>query len=204
MGSRVTPTLVVAASMIAWAAVLASFDRQEVIPPLAVCAGAILALLLWLDRGALLSTEHVSVRAVAVGLSVGVLMTALTYPAYDLAVQLIPALEEAVRAEYSRTGLAGRYSVLPLLVVIDVAEEVLWRGSVLERMPAATDRRKVLVSVGTYVACQAALGSWVVVVIAAGCGTIWVLERIHTRSLLAPLLSHLIWTLTVMVLHPVI
>jgi membrane protease YdiL (CAAX protease family) len=58
-------------------------------------------------------------------------------------------------------------------------------------------------SVASYAAAQLGSGSWIVMLLAIVCGTIWTLQRHFTRSLLAPLLAHLIWTPVVILLHPV-
>lgn len=195
--------LAVLASMIAWAAVLLSFGRSEVFAPLAACALAIIALLFSLDHRRLVPLLLPAPRAALIGLSTGALMTALTYPAYAVGVRLVPSLAGAVEAEYADTGIAHNLSLLPALVVIVFAEEVLWRGSLVALMPKAKVHEKALLSVLLYTACQTAHGSTVVVLVAAACGMVWVLLRLLTGSLIAPLLSHLVWTLTVMVLLPV-
>jgi membrane protease YdiL (CAAX protease family) len=202
-GGKTIRALAVLVSMIAWAVVLLYFGRAEVFVPLAGCALGASALLFSLDHRHLIPLLSPSPRAALVGLSTGALMTALTYPAYAVGVRLVPSLAGAVEAEYTSTGVAHNLRLLPLMVVIVFAEELLWRGSLVALMPRAKQHEKALVSVLLYTASQAAHGSTVVVVVAAACGTIWVLLRLLTQSLLAPLLSHLIWTVTVMVLVPV-
>jgi membrane protease YdiL (CAAX protease family) len=59
------------------------------------------------------------------------------------------------------------------------------------------------ISVATYAAAQFGTGSWIVMLLALVCGTLWTLQRQLTRSLLSPLLAHLIWTPTVILFYPV-
>ena len=59
------------------------------------------------------------------------------------------------------------------------------------------------VSVLSYAAAQACSGSLIVGLLALCCGTLWTFERERTGSLIAPLLSHMIWTPVVILLRPV-
>jgi len=45
-------------------------------------------------------------------------------------------------------------------------------------------------------------GSWLLVLLAVGCGAVWTAMRIGTRSLWAPWLCHLGWDLLVFIVHP--
>ncbi len=145
-----------------------------------------------------------STRAVAVGIAVGALMTLATYPIYRLASRHIAGLDHYVAALYRSAATAPLAVELAWVCVIILAEELLWRGFLLEqferRLPQALG---VGASVGSYVLAQLGSGSWVVGAMAAVCGLIWTLERKWTDSLLTPLVSHLIWTPTVILLHPV-
>jgi membrane protease YdiL (CAAX protease family) len=75
-------------------------------------------------------------------------------------------------------------------------------------LEALTKRYRMLVagtlSVGIYVLAQAGTGSVVVALMALVCGTVWTVQRHYTNSLLSPLIAHLIWTPTVILLRPVL
>jgi membrane protease YdiL (CAAX protease family) len=62
----------------------------------------------------------------------------------------------------------------------------------------------MVLSVASYAAAQIGTGSWILVLLALVCGTVWTLQRRWSRSLLSPLLAHLIWTPVVILLHPVV
>lgn len=143
-------------------------------------------------------------RSVLSGLAVGVSMTLATYPAYALLRSLVPEIEQPVAALYAAAHQTTLAAALPWVIAIIVAEELLWRGALLyvleRRVPPAL---AMAISVATYAAAQFGTGSWIVMLLALVCGTLWTLQRHFTRSLLSPLLAHLIWTPTVILFHPV-
>jgi uncharacterized protein len=143
-------------------------------------------------------------RAVLGGLGVGIAMTLATYPAYALLRSWVPELESEVAALYTAAHQTTLAAALPWVIAIIVAEELLWRGALLyvlgRRVPPAF---AMAISVATYSAAQFGTGSWIVMLLALVCGTLWTLQRHFTHSLLSPLLAHLIWTPTVILFHPV-
>jgi uncharacterized protein len=162
---------------------------------LAVVALASSKLVIWL---------RASRRALLTGLAVGVAMTLATYPTYALLRSFVPELESQVAALYTAAHRTTLAEALPWVLAIIVAEEVLWRGALLyvleRRVPPAL---AMAISVATYAAAQFGTGSWIVMLLALVCGTLWTLQRHFTRSLLSPLLAHLIWTPTVILFYPV-
>ena len=142
--------------------------------------------------------------AVVSGLGVGVVMTLLTYPTYALAHELFPELGGLVRGLYSSAQRSSPAEALAWVLAIILAEELLWRGALLHvlarRIP---DALAMALSVLTYTLAQFGTGSWVVMLLALVCGTIWTVQRRLTHSLLSPLIAHLIWTPVVILFHPV-
>jgi CAAX protease family protein len=142
--------------------------------------------------------------AVLSGLGVGVVMTVLTYPLYSESRALFPQLGGLVRGLYSAAHRTTPLEALPWVLAIIIAEELLWRGALLHvlarRIP---DALAIALSVLTYTLAQFGTGSWVVMLLALVCGTIWTLQRRLTGSLLSPLIAHLIWTPVVILFHPV-
>jgi hypothetical protein len=167
------------------------------------------ALSVLLVVGALASSKlliwlRASRRALLTGLGVGLAMTLATYPTYALLRSFVPELEGHVAALYTAAHRTTLAEALPWVLAIIVAEEVLWRGALLyvleRRVPPAL---AMAISVATYAAAQFGTGSWIVMLLALVCGTLWTLQRHFTRSLLSPLLAHLIWTPTVILFYPV-
>ncbi len=142
--------------------------------------------------------------AVVSGLLVGAGMTLATYPVYALMQSLVPELATHVAVLYASAHETTLAEALPWTIAIIVAEEVLWRGALLyvlaQRVRPAT---AMIVSVASYAAAQFGTGSWIVMALALVCGTLWTVQRHLTRSVLSPLIAHLIWTPTVILFYPV-
>jgi uncharacterized protein len=142
--------------------------------------------------------------AVLSGVGVGVGMTVVTYPIYALTRSLIPELAARVTVLYSAAHQTTLTEALAWVLAIIVAEELLWRGALLYVLARRVPRSlAIAISVASYALAQFGTGSWIVMALALVCGTIWTLQRQLTRSLLSPLISHLIWTPIVILLHPV-
>lgn len=138
------------------------------------------------------------------GLAVGVLMTLATYPAYGLAAALFPELGAEVQGLYATVRQTTIGEALVWMPAIILAEELLWRGALLHVLAARVPHSAAMaLSVSSYALAQLGTGSWLVMLLAVVCGSIWTLQRRLTCSLLSPLLAHLIWTPVVMFLHPV-
>jgi membrane protease YdiL (CAAX protease family) len=147
---------------------------------------------------------RVTRMAVASGLVVGAGMTLATYPAFALLRSLMPELQSEVAVLYAAAHQTPLAQALPWVVAIIVGEELLWRGAILYVLERRVSSPLAMaLSVASYAAAQLGTGSWIVMLLAVVCGTIWTLQRHFTRSLLSPLIAHLIWTPVVILLHPV-
>jgi membrane protease YdiL (CAAX protease family) len=146
----------------------------------------------------------VSWRAIWVGVVVGVAMTAITYPVFQLGVKIAPSLDADVQALYRGARSTTLAKGLGWIVALDVAEELLFRGAwpaTLRNYMSA--RAAFTVSLITYALAQLGTGSWIVMAMALVCGALWTVQRWYTGSLLSPLIAHLIWTPVVILLYPV-
>jgi membrane protease YdiL (CAAX protease family) len=142
--------------------------------------------------------------AVLSGLGVGAGMTLVTYPLYGVMRSIVPELDTEVAVLYSAAHQTSLAQALPWTLAIIVAEELLWRGALLEVLAGRVSPPIALaISVATYAAAQFGSRSWVVFVLALVCGSLWTAQRHLTRSLLSPLIAHLIWTPIVILLYPV-
>ena len=187
-----------------WGAFMRSFGAREVYLIMGLYALAVSALVLLTFRAEARSWFRAGPRGLAVGIGLGLLMTGLTYPLYDLAHALVPELSVKVAALYRSSNKESALSALPWVLVILSAEELLFRGALPRGLERHMGRRAAwLVSVALYAGAQACSGSLIVALLALCCGAVWTLERMLTGSLIAPLLSHMIWTPTVILLRPV-
>ena len=196
---------VLIALTVCWGVMMLQFGRREIywlVGGYALFASACLLLAFGKRLG---KSLRVDLRSVLVGLGVGVVMTVLTYPLYQLAVELVPGLEPTVRGLYRTSHKEDMATAVAWTVVILSTEELLFRGAWLMWLEERLGKRGALAaSVGLYALAQACTGSFVVALLALCCGTLWTLERMLTGSVVAPLLSHMIWTPTVILLRPVV
>jgi membrane protease YdiL (CAAX protease family) len=144
-------------------------------------------------------------RPILVGLLAGGLMVSATYLLYPPAGRWVVSVPEQTAGLYRAfSGPAGLVSLLLLPPVI-LAEELVWRGAVqtvlcrrLGPMPAA------ILTVVAYALAHAPAGSPLLTFVALACGLYWSLLRLASRSLLAPLLAHLLWDLALLVFWPLV
>lgn len=196
--------LLLAGLVVVWTLLMRQFGGADVYGVMGPYALTVVVMA-WLLRGRKLRAWFApSKLAVGSGLVVGAVMTLATYPVFRLAVSLMPWLELEVQGLYA----ASRTTTLPIALawvsVIILAEELLWRGLLLEALATRVPRGlAVALSVLTYALAQLGSGSWVVFALAMVCGSLWSVQRRLTRSLLSPLIAHMIWTHTVILLHPV-
>jgi membrane protease YdiL (CAAX protease family) len=145
-----------------------------------------------------------SARALWLGVAVGVGMTVLTYPVFQLASWAYPELDAQVQGLYTGARSTTLAKALAWVVVLDVAEEVLFRGVLAHELQGWLPERKAfMVSLTLYALAQFGTGSWIVAMLALVCGAVWTVQRIYTGTILSPLIAHLIWTPTVILLYPV-
>lgn len=193
-----------AALTVAWGVVMRQFGAGNIYSIVGSYALGVNAILLVLYRRLLAEWLRARARDVLIGACVGAAMTALTYPLYHFAVGLVPGLSPVVAGLYRTSSGESLGAAVLWVVLIITAEELLFRGAWLHALEAQLTRRAALgLSVVLYAAAQAFSGSLIVGLLALCCGSIWTLERALTGSLVAPLVSHLIWTPVVILLHPV-
>jgi membrane protease YdiL (CAAX protease family) len=150
----------------------------------------------------------------AIGLAVGIAMVLLTHGAFELVSKLLPIAEESTRRLFTLLDVVG-FSPLEragLIVVIAACEEVIFRGALLgppdQRggLHAVTrhDLLRVLGFAAVYGLATATLGSALLILCAVGCGVLWGVLRVATRSVVAPIAAHVSWDLGVLVLWPLV
>jgi membrane protease YdiL (CAAX protease family) len=165
----------------------------------AVCVTLLLA------RGhALRARLRPTVKNVALGVGMGVLMTVLTYPAFDLARWLFPELVSHVADLYRQSQNERLGVALGAVLIILTAEELLWRGAWYEAWCLRLGPlRASALCVASYALTQLCSGSFIVCLLAVVCGTVWTALRHGSGSLVPSLIAHAIWTPTVILLVPV-
>src|SRR5262245_4350378 len=98
-------------------------------------------------------------RAVLVGLALGAGMTALTYPVFHFAVQTWPELFADVQRLYHKAGTRSLGSAMAWVSVLVLAEELLWRGALLEALEGRMTRSTAFaLSLASYAVAQLGTG----------------------------------------------
>ncbi len=203
------PMLVAGALLVlAWPFVLSTFGHDDVYAFMGPYGVLVIGLMLLLRRfeAPLRPARAPSTAAsLAIGLAVGAIMTAGTYLAFAVGTMLYPPLAARVGGLYADAHTRSLGSALAWTLVLIVAEELLWRGALLGVLQRRYGRTLAIgLSLATYTLAQAGTGSFIVGLAALVCGAIWTAERMYTASSLAPLVSHSIWTVTVIHLLPVV
>jgi len=121
--------------------------------------------------------------------------TGLVFVAGGLVLRLVPDLRDLVVdvLDHARRGNPVLVGVLAL--VNGLAEEVFFRGAVY----AAFERRAVLGTTTVYVLATAATGNPMLVLAGVVMGTLFAWQRRRSGGVLAPAITHLVWTFVVIV-----
>lgn len=150
-------------------------------------------------------TLRPNVRDAVIGIVFGVFTvgaTVLLYPPLrDL--DLVPGLADEVRRFYGIVPFT--LVVVPLIVLVAAAEELVWRGLFLAAFPNARTTAQLAgaIAVGAVAYALGQLGGAPVLGgVALFFGVLWGIEAKLTRGLVAPMLSHLIWTTSVFGVWP--
>jgi membrane protease YdiL (CAAX protease family) len=207
MSSRLTALLATVTLIAVWGALMSRFGGANVyavMGPYAACVIAVCPVLAKLQGRVQRKWLATTAREALLGAVLGVAMTLATYPAFRLATALFPRLETRVESLYAAASTHSLAVALAWTLLIIVAEEVLWRGLVLdlldERLPRGASSA---LSVLSYALAQLGSGSFIVLLLALVLGAIWTWQRRATGSIVAPLLAHLIWSPSVILLWPV-
>ena len=141
-----------------------------------------------------------STRALAVGVAAGLLMVASTHAAFVLLAKILPAARTATIHLFAVLNVGGFSAPARagLIAVIASSEEVLFRGALLD------SRRSALALATVYALTMLPLGSGLLIACAFGCAIVWGALRVATRSLIAPIVAHVVWDLGVLVVWPLV
>jgi uncharacterized protein len=103
----------------------------------------------------------------------------------------VPGLDDAIDSLLATADAGPTALVLAIAVVNAVAEERFFRGA----LPVAlVGDHRVAVATAVYVMVTVATLNMALVVAAAAMGTVFMLERLSTRGILAPTLTHITWS----------
>lgn len=144
-------------------------------------------------------------RWIAAGLVAGLAMAVATHVLYPVGVALVPGLEERVASLYAELEAPpGPRAAVPMLMLVVLAEELVFRGSLVALLvrwgikPAAI----VVAATALYAVPQIAGGSLVLIALSIACGALWTWQRLVSGSIAFPLITHALWDLLVFVIAP--
>jgi uncharacterized protein len=131
-------------------------------------------------------------------IAVGLLLAAL-FVLGALVARTIPLLVRLAEDVLGYARLGNVWIIFVITLVNGVAEELFFRGALFA---AVGVRHAVLISTVLYVLATVAGGNPVLVFAAAVLGTVVALERRASGGILAPILTHITWSLSMLFVLP--
>ena len=131
-------------------------------------------------------------------IAVGLLLAAL-FVFGALIVRTIPSLVRLAEDVLGYARLGNLWIIFVITLVNGVAEELFFRGALFAAIGV---RHAVLISTVLYVLATVAGGNLVLVFTAAVLGTVVALERRASGGILAPILTHITWSLSMLFVLP--
>ena len=120
---------------------------------------------------------------IGLGVAAGVVMVFGTHAAFAVSARLVPELAGTVRARYAELqAWPGPLAAVPILVVIVLAEECVWRGALFDALPRHWSQAATLVA-ATILYALPQLVTLSPVVVAAGVA--WWQFQLYQRGTLA-------------------
>jgi len=114
-------------------------------------------------------------------------------------IRTIPALASLTEDVLGYARLGNLWIILVITLVNGIAEELFFRGSLFAAIGAW---HPVLISTALYALATVAGGNPVLVFAAALLGTVVGLERRASGGILAPILTHITWSLSMLLVLP--
>lgn len=144
-------------------------------------------------------------KTVGSAVALGVAMVAGTHLCFELATEVFPGLDQSVAALYGEITPRAPAQALTvmLIVIVAIAEEVVWRGLAVELCQGRLGRLAAgTVAVSLYTIPQLVGGSWVLIAAAVAVGSILTAERLQTGGIAAPIVTHAIWSASIFSVLP--
>ena len=140
-----------------------------------------------------------SAGLIAAGVAAGGAMTAVTHLLYPVVARHVPSIAAETAALYAAFRGASPGVAAIALAPIVVGEELVWRGAVQTALADRFGRRDgVFLAALAYALAHAAIGSPLLVMVALLCGIAWGALRAANKSLVPPLVAHLVWDVAVL------
>lgn len=197
----VAVTLLIGALVLGWALRIEAGDPMFYVGTFALAAvwtlGALASGRLWLGQAHTRSGREPS-RAIVQSLALGTLLLAL-FLAGAVVVARIPLLRDPVDALLDHAAVGSLPLIALITAVNGVAEELYFRGALY----AGVGRRHpVVVTTAVYALVTAAAGVPLLILAGLLLGLVTGLQRRVTGGILGPIVTHLTWSLGMLLLLP--
>ena len=137
-------------------------------------------------------------RPIVTPIAVGLLLAAL-FVLGALLVRTIPSLVRLTEDVLGYARLGNLWIIVLIALINGVAEELFFRGALFAAIGV---RHAVLISTVIYASTTIAGGNPLLVFAAAVLGTVVALQRRASGGILAPIVTHLTWSLTMLFVLP--
>jgi uncharacterized protein len=152
-----------------------------------------------LHLGRTLRGRHPGPRPLLAPLVYGALLAAL-FVVGGWVVHQVPALDDQVRHVLDHADQGSTVLLVLVTTANGVAEELFFRGALY----AAVTRHPVVVTTAAYTLATLATGNPMLAFAALALGTLVGLERRATGGIQAPIITHVVWSLTMLFALPAI
>jgi len=171
-----------------------------------VCHGlaapvSIIAALRWRPKPA---RVPYSVASLLGSFALGVVLATLSWGVAPIVARQLPVFGRELGTLYATLSHSpGPTRAAPILVLSIFAEELVWRGVLVDWCQTRTNTgRTVLLVTASYSLPIVFSGSWLLLLVAIGLGTVLAAQRLYCRTWIAPFITHLTWNILVFVVHP--
>ena len=209
-GSAGRAIVAIALATLAFAGALAGRHRIDVWSATAAAALASIALATWAGRASLLARLRPRLLPAVGGLAAGAALAAATHAGYRLLAGVfaaLPGLAGALYRDLERApgpfAAASPAVMLPLLLLVTLAEELVWRGLLVDLLrPHLPALATGVLATALYALPLVASGNLALVALGLLCGAVWTALRLATGGLVASWACHATWGMLVFAIRP--
>ena len=146
-----------------------------------------------------------TILRMAMGLAAGALLYAITLAVVAAMKRVWPAWERPARVLFAWRGGHATAFLVSTLILIVIAEEVVWRGVVARFLMERWGRAPgILAGAAIYALAHWATQNPLLLMAAFGCGLFWGWLYAATDDLVPPVVSHLAWDAMLLFAAPVV
>lgn len=159
----------------------------------------------WFLRSQLRELLTPTARDVIHGILIGIVASGGSWLLALPASSIVPGFAFEIGSLYAvLNSPPGPLAGLPVLAMAAISEELVFRGIVAARLRRHLGWvQSAAVSSTIYALPVALSGHWLLVAVALGLGSVWAVQFLRSGRLISPIISHLVWTLLVLVLFPI-